>query len=233
MQCTNHNQREAAGFCIHCGKAFCSDCLVEIQGRQYCKEHMTNAINSENANNDYYPQKKQEIIDNNIYPQRQNVQTNNNAYSTIPSPPPQTMNTQYNSYAQQNIDINNNVPHAPQNNYVPYAQPQQNININNNPNPAQNNYTPPYTQPQQSVNVINNNIYTNNNATPYPYKSKLVAALLCFFLGWLGIHRFYVGKNGTGVLWLLTAGILGWGALIDFILILIGSFRDKAGYPLK
>ncbi len=47
------------------------------------------------------------------------------------------------------------------------------------------------------------------------------------------MHRFYVGKVGTGILWLFTAGLLGIGAIIDFILILLGGFRDKAGMPLK
>ncbi|MBC7959275.1 MAG: TM2 domain-containing protein [Vallitaleaceae bacterium] len=60
-------------------------------------------------------------------------------------------------------------------------------------------------------------------------KSRLVASLLCFFLGSFGIHRFYVGKVGTGILWLLTLGFLGIGTLIDFILILIGKFKDKEG----
>jgi TM2 domain-containing membrane protein YozV len=60
-------------------------------------------------------------------------------------------------------------------------------------------------------------------------KSRLASLLLCFFFGVLGIHRFYVGKIGTGILWLLTGGIFGIGAFIDFIMIIIGSFKDKYG----
>lgn len=64
-------------------------------------------------------------------------------------------------------------------------------------------------------------------------KSKGVAAVLCFFLGGLGIHRFYVGKVGTGILWLLTVGLFGIGSLVDFIMILCGSFKDKSGALIK
>lgn len=64
-------------------------------------------------------------------------------------------------------------------------------------------------------------------------KTKVAAALLCFFLGGLGIHRFYVGKVGTGILWLLTGGCFGIGALIDFIMILCGAFKDKSGAVIK
>ena len=60
-------------------------------------------------------------------------------------------------------------------------------------------------------------------------KNRGVAALLCFFLGFLGVHRFYVGKIGTGLLWLFTGGFFGLGALIDFIFIICGSFTDSKG----
>ncbi len=60
-------------------------------------------------------------------------------------------------------------------------------------------------------------------------KRILPALLLCFFFGCLGVHRFYVGKIGTGILQLLTAGGLGIWALIDFIMIIIGAFSDKQG----
>lgn len=59
--------------------------------------------------------------------------------------------------------------------------------------------------------------------------SRLVALLLCIFLGGLGIHRFYVGKIGTGILMIVTLGGLGIWVLIDLIMIIVGSFTDKMG----
>lgn len=57
-------------------------------------------------------------------------------------------------------------------------------------------------------------------------KSRLVAALLCSCFGYLGVHRFYAGKIGTGILMLVTFGGFGIWYLIDLIMILAGSFRD-------
>jgi len=55
---------------------------------------------------------------------------------------------------------------------------------------------------------------------------------LCWFLGWLGLHRFYVGKVGTGILFVLTLGGLGIWYLVDFVMIIIGRFTDKDGNRL-
>ena len=59
-------------------------------------------------------------------------------------------------------------------------------------------------------------------------KTRLVALLLCFFLGVFGAHRFYVGKTGTAILTIVTiGGVFGIWPLIDLIMIIIGSFKDK------
>jgi len=60
----------------------------------------------------------------------------------------------------------------------------------------------------------------------------MAAALMAFFLGWLGVHRFYVGKVGTAILMVLTVGGFGIWATIDLIMILVGAFTDGAGRPL-
>ena len=64
-------------------------------------------------------------------------------------------------------------------------------------------------------------------------KSKLVSLLLCWFLGWLGIHRFYTGKVVTGIIYLCTAGLWGFGTFVDTLLMLCNVYKDKQGVPLK
>ena len=64
-------------------------------------------------------------------------------------------------------------------------------------------------------------------------KSWITTLLLCLFLGGLGVHRFYAGKIGTGILQLITVGGCGIWTLIDLIMIITGSFTDKDGNPIK
>lgn len=60
-------------------------------------------------------------------------------------------------------------------------------------------------------------------------KKILPIFLLCLFLGWLGVHRFYVGKIWTGVFMFITVGgfLIWW--IIDLIVIVVGSFTDDEG----
>ena len=64
-------------------------------------------------------------------------------------------------------------------------------------------------------------------------KSFVATLILCILLGWLGVHRFYVGKTGTGILMLLTMGGLGIWTLIDLIVIAVQKFKDSKGLLIK
>ncbi len=64
-------------------------------------------------------------------------------------------------------------------------------------------------------------------------KGFVPTLLLCILLGGFGIHRFYVGKVGTGILMLITLGGLGIWVLIDLIMIAVGKFTDKKGLIVK
>ncbi len=65
-------------------------------------------------------------------------------------------------------------------------------------------------------------------------KSRMVAIILTLMVcvGFGGLNRFYVGKIGTGVLYLLTGGLCGIGALVDLIMLICGTFTDANGRPL-
>lgn len=167
MNCNIHPNKLASGTCSVCHQPFCEECLVNVDGNYYCKEHVA------------------ELLEN------------KGKY---------TGEAGYNNH---------------QNGY--------------NPNAHANTSGSYHYQDQQGPgygphNTINNNFYGAPNF--YPYKNKVIALLLAIFLGFGGIHRFYVGKIGTGLLWLFTGGFFGIGWFIDIVLIALGAFRDKYGYPL-
>ena len=63
-------------------------------------------------------------------------------------------------------------------------------------------------------------------------RSRMVALMLCIFLGYFGVHRFYAGKIVTGVIWMVTGGLFGIGYIIDIIVIATGNFTDIDGNRL-
>ena len=97
----------------------------------------------------------------------------------------------------------------------------------------------PYQQPTIVINNVNTNTNTNTNvnrAEGYgpaaSHKSKMVALILCIFAGYFGIHRFYAGKIGSGILYLFTGGLFCFGWIYDIIKIASGTFRDGNGRPI-
>ena len=91
------------------------------------------------------------------------------------------------------------------------------------------------TNEQSNTAVVANQAapaYVPAYMMPYSLKSRTAALLLCFFFGVFGVHRFYAGKVGTGILYLFTGGLFGIGWLVDLIMILVGGFRDSNGLPM-
>lgn len=95
----------------------------------------------------------------------------------------------------------------------------------------------PVSAPAAQPTVINiNNTATATATGVDPFvspKKKWVAFWLCFFGGFFGLHRFYVGKFGSGIAYLFTGGIIGIGYFIDLFKILTNSFRDRDGRRLQ
>lgn len=71
----------------------------------------------------------------------------------------------------------------------------------------------------------------SQSSTTYSYnnKSVVVAVILWFFFGLLGIHRFYLGYPAIGILYLLTGALCGIGFVVDGILFLVGGLKPKGG----
>lgn len=72
-----------------------------------------------------------------------------------------------------------------------------------------------------------------NYSTITSDKSKKKALIYCILGGWFGLHQYYVGNIGKGLLYSCTLGLVYIGCISDLIKILIGSFRDNTGAPLR
>jgi restriction system protein len=83
------------------------------------------------------------------------------------------------------------------------------------------------------INYVAQEVTQEVNISSVSPKNKICAFLLCFFIGFYGIHYFYVGKVGMGILYLLTCGLFGIGWIVDIIRILMGKFQDKNGLYLQ
>ena len=70
---------------------------------------------------------------------------------------------------------------------------------------------------------------TPRRTAPPSDRNRLTTFMLCLLLGFLGVHRFYVGRVGSGILWLLTGGLLAVGWIYDLVMIATGEFLDEDG----
>lgn len=105
------------------------------------------------------------------------------------------------------------------------------------PDRFQNNFENAYLHRASTATVLssdennsNEDIVNINTAVSEPSnKSLVVAIVLWFFFGLLGIHRFYLGHIVMGFLYLFTAGLCGIGWLIDGVLFFLGKLKPKNG----
>jgi TM2 domain-containing membrane protein YozV len=95
--------------------------------------------------------------------------------------------------------------------------------------PQYQQYQQQYGQPQYQQPQYGQPPYGNVQTQQ---KDWLTTLLLCLFLGWIGVHRFYTGHTVIGVIQLLTVGGCYIWTLVDLIMILTNSYRDSNGFPL-
>ena len=81
---------------------------------------------------------------------------------------------------------------------------------------------------QQPINiVVQNNVGGGmGGLVRIGNKSRMTAALLAFFVGFVGVHKFYLGKPVMGIIYILTFGLFGFGPIIDTIVLLIMSDQE-------
>lgn len=72
-----------------------------------------------------------------------------------------------------------------------------------------------------------------NYVTNTSDKRKTTALLLCLIGGMFGLHQYYVGRIGKGLLYTFTCGLFGIGWAVDIIKILLGTYTDNVGAPLR
>ena len=91
------------------------------------------------------------------------------------------------------------------------------------------------TNPEDNNNNNNNNNFMGGYNSVVSPKSWLVTLLLCLFVGVFGIHRFYAGKIGTGIIMILLCwtGISAIWALVDLIMIILSKFKDGQGLLIQ
>ena len=76
------------------------------------------------------------------------------------------------------------------------------------------------------------------NTEEFSGRSRIVAGVLGIVLGGIGVHRFYLGSVGIGILQIIltiiTFGIAGlWGFIEGIIILAGGNWRDSSGKPLR
>ena len=109
---------------------------------------------------------------------------------------------------------------------TPIEQPQPPQPVYTQPPPVYAQPPPVYAQPNVIVNV------TSQESGVSP-KSQGVLIILWFLGGYIGLHQFYAGKIGMGLLYFFTGGLFGIGWIIDLCTILGGTFLDDLGRPIR